>query len=114
MTMDPTSDPSIAHHAQERVEAALGNAYSATLYLDEADGCLAYAAGVLRNIEVSHPFVDGNKKTGWILCVRALEINGYTLEMMPVEVVDLCVQTLTERLEIDDIADRLAPCLRIK
>ncbi|MGC2578485.1 MAG: type II toxin-antitoxin system death-on-curing family toxin [Terrimicrobiaceae bacterium] len=33
----------------------------------------AYAAGVVRN----HPFVDGNKRTGFVLGVLFLELNGY-------------------------------------
>lgn len=33
----------------------------------------AYAAGIIRN----HPFMDGNKRTGFLLCALFLEINGY-------------------------------------
>ena len=32
-----------------------------------------YTAGVVRN----HPFVDGNKRTGFVLGVLFLELNGY-------------------------------------
>ena len=32
-----------------------------------------YCAGILRN----HPFVDGNKRTGFIVSVLFLEMNGY-------------------------------------
>jgi death-on-curing protein len=35
----------------------------------------AYAAGIIRN----HPFVDGNKRTGFVIGVLFLEINGYRL-----------------------------------
>jgi death-on-curing protein len=31
-----------------------------------------YAAGIIRN----HPFMDGNKRTGFLLCALFLEING--------------------------------------
>ena len=34
-----------------------------------------YAAGVVRN----HPFVDGNKRTGFMLAAVFLEINGWEL-----------------------------------
>ena len=34
----------------------------------------AYAAGIIRN----HPFMDGNKRTGFLLCALFLEINGYS------------------------------------
>ena len=33
----------------------------------------AYAAGIVRN----HPFVDGNKRTGFVVAVLFLELNGY-------------------------------------
>lgn len=32
-----------------------------------------YATGVIRN----HPFIDGNKRTGFVIGVLFLEINGY-------------------------------------
>jgi len=34
-----------------------------------------YAAGVIRN----HPFVDGNKRTGFMLAAMFLELNGWEL-----------------------------------
>ena len=33
----------------------------------------AYTAGILRN----HPFVDGNKRTGFVIGVLFLELSGY-------------------------------------
>lgn len=32
-----------------------------------------YAAGIIRN----HPFIDGNKRTGFVIGVLFLELNGY-------------------------------------
>ncbi|MGH7841049.1 MAG: type II toxin-antitoxin system death-on-curing family toxin [Candidatus Binataceae bacterium] len=40
---------------------------------DVIDLAAAYSAGIVRN----HPFVDGNKRTGFIVGVLFLEINGY-------------------------------------
>jgi len=37
------------------------------------DMAAAYAAGIVRN----HPFVDGNKRTGFVVAVLFLELNGY-------------------------------------
>lgn len=39
---------------------------------DVIDLAAAYTAGVVRN----HPFVDGNKRTGFVLGVLFLELNG--------------------------------------
>lgn len=35
----------------------------------------AYMAGIVRN----HPFIDGNKRTGFVIGVLFLEMNGYRL-----------------------------------
>jgi death on curing protein len=40
---------------------------------DLIDLAAAYTAGIIRN----HPFVDGNKRTGFLIGVLFLEINGY-------------------------------------
>lgn len=42
---------------------------------DAVDLATAYTAGIVRN----HPFVDGNKRTGFILGALFLEMNGYRL-----------------------------------
>ena len=40
---------------------------------DLIDMATAYTAGIVRN----HPFVDGNKRTGFLIGVLFLELNGY-------------------------------------
>ena len=40
---------------------------------DIVDLGAAYTAGIVRN----HPFVDGNKRTGFVVGVLFLELNGY-------------------------------------
>jgi len=37
------------------------------------DMTAAYIAGIIRN----HPFVDGNKRTGFLIGVLSLELNGF-------------------------------------
>lgn len=37
------------------------------------DMAAAYTAGIVRN----HPFIDGNKRTGFVVGVLFLELNGY-------------------------------------
>jgi death-on-curing protein len=32
-----------------------------------------YAAGIVRN----HPFIDGNKRAGFVVCILFLELNGF-------------------------------------
>src|ERR1700677_4927717 len=40
---------------------------------DIIDMAAAYTAGIIRN----HPFVDGNKRTGFLVGILFLELNGY-------------------------------------
>jgi death-on-curing protein len=40
---------------------------------DVVDMAAAYTSGIVRN----HPFVDGNKRTGFVVGVLFLELNGY-------------------------------------
>jgi death on curing protein len=40
---------------------------------DLIDMASAYTAGIIQN----HPFVDGNKRTGFVIGILFLELNGY-------------------------------------
>lgn len=40
---------------------------------DKIDMAAAYTAGIVRN----HPFIDGNKRTGFVVGVLFLELNDY-------------------------------------
>ncbi len=44
---------------------------------DVADLAAAYAFGIVRG----HPFVDGNKRTGFVVMELFLDLNGRTLEV---------------------------------
>jgi death-on-curing protein len=60
------------------------------------DMAAAYTAGIVRN----HPFVDGNKRTGFVVGVLFLEMNGYrfiaTEEAAAQAVLSLAAGTLNE------------------
>ena len=47
------------------------------------DLAAAYGYGIAKN----HPFVDGNKRTAFVIMATFLEINGFTLEVPETEVV---------------------------
>ncbi len=40
---------------------------------DVIDMAAAYTSGIVRN----HPFIDGNKRTGFVVGILFLELNGY-------------------------------------
>lgn len=60
------------------------------------DMAAAYTTGIVRN----HPFVDGNKRTGFVVGVLFLEMNGYrfiaTEEAAAQAVLSLAAGTLDE------------------
>jgi death-on-curing protein len=81
-------DRQLAEHggpAGVRDEAALSSALARPRNLaaykrpDAAALAAAYAYGIVRN----HPFVDGNKRTGWVVARLFLAHNGYQLEFDP-------------------------------
>ena len=43
---------------------------------DTAAFAAAYACGIIRN----HPFVDGNKRTAYVLCRTFLKLNGVDID----------------------------------
>jgi death on curing protein len=58
------------------LQSALARARQKHAYAEHADVvdmAAAYTVGVVRN----HPFVDGNKRTGFVVGILFLELNGY-------------------------------------
>ena len=47
--------------------------YAYTTSTDIIEMAAAYAVGIIRNL----PFVDGNKRTGFVVGILFLELNGY-------------------------------------
>ena len=64
---------------------------------DLCDMAAAYAAGIIRN----HPFVDGNKRAGFMSAYVFLAANGLRLTAAEVDVVQ--VVTLLAAREIDEV-----------
>ena len=60
----------------------------------------AYAAGVVRN----HPFLDGNKRTGFVLAAAFLEINRGEFGASEVEVVERTLALAARAIEEADYA----------
>jgi len=62
------------------------------------DLAATYAAGIIHN----HPFVDGNKRTGFLCAYLFLSLNGWKLTAPEVEAVDAVLALATR--EIDESA----------
>jgi death-on-curing protein len=81
------------------LQSALGRplnhfAYEST---DVVELAAKYTAGIVQN----HPFVDGNKRTGFVIGVLFLELNGYRFtaseEAAAQAVLELAAGTMDER-----------------
>ena len=76
---------------------------------DAADLAAAYAFGIARN----HAFVDGNKRTAWVLARLFLALNGQRLHFAKDEAIramlSLAAGELTEGALASWFRERLAP-----
>ena len=69
----------------------------------------AYTAGIVQN----HPFVDGNKRTGFVVGVLFLELNGYRFTASEADaaqaVLELAAGTVDETRFCDFIRANVEP-----
>jgi death-on-curing protein len=56
------------------------------------DLAAAYAYGIAKN----HPFIDGNKRTAFVVMAVFLELNGYSLDAPEMEVVLMMERLVTD------------------
>lgn len=68
---------------------------------DPAALAAAYAFGVARN----HPFIDGNKRTAWVLARLFLVLNGHDLRFVPKDAIDIMLALAGGELSEDELAD---------
>lgn len=69
------------------LESALARPVNRWSYGEDDPAALAaaYAFGVARN----HPFVDGNKRTAWVLARLFLALNGHELHFTPEDAISI-------------------------
>jgi len=60
----------------------------------------AYAFGVAKN----HAFVDGNKRTAWVLCATFLELNGREVTAEQPDVVAVMLAVASSTITEDQLA----------
>ena len=68
---------------------------------DAAALAAAYAFGVAKN----HPFIDGNKRTAWVLARLFLSKNGVSMNCKEVEAVVVMLRLAAGELSEDELAD---------
>ena len=67
------------------------------------DLATAYAYGIIRN----HPFVDGNKRTGFLVAYVFLSINGWDLRSSEVEAVNAVIDLAAGDMDEPGFSDWL-------
>lgn len=89
------------------LESALFRPQNIKAYSDIATLAAAYAFGIIRN----HPFVDGNKRTGYVVMETFLIKNGFQLNATPAEkyltIITLAEGTLSEEALIDWLREKI-------
>jgi death on curing protein len=89
--------------ARDMLESALARPQNQWHY-GEDDPCAlaaAYAFGVARN----HPFVDGNKRTAWVLARLFLALNGVTIAFAPEDAINTVLALAAGELSEEELAD---------
>lgn len=61
------------------------------------------AAALLESVVCNHPFIDGNKRSGWILTVTFLYLNGFVHDFATADAFDLVVGVAEGRHGLDNI-----------
>jgi death-on-curing protein len=64
----------------------------------------AYAAGIIFN----HPFIDGNKRTGFLAACTFLDLNGWRLTASEAEAVDAVLALAVKDMDEANLAKWLA------
>ncbi|MBI2515197.1 type II toxin-antitoxin system death-on-curing family toxin [Candidatus Wolfebacteria bacterium] len=78
-------------------QAVFGKELYPTIYLKAA----LYA----RNIIMSHPFIDGNKRTGATAASVFLENNGHKITAQKGEIEKFTLRIVKQKLDLEEIAD---------
>ena len=84
------------------LESALARPVNRWTYGEDDPAALAaaYAFGVARN----HPFIDGNKRTAWVLARLFLAINGHQLEFSAADAIQMMLALAAGELEEEVVA----------
>ena len=63
----------------------------------------AKSASILEIILKNHPFVDGNKRTGWLACATLLRFYGYRFTLTEDEAYDFVIKVASSQMQFEEI-----------
>ncbi len=61
------------------------------------------AAAILESIIKNHPFVDGNKRTGWLACFTIMKWSGYKFSLNEEQAYDFVIRVASSHLDFEEI-----------
>ncbi len=97
------------------VEASIGAAKTAAIYLAEENGVdlLTASAHLLCYLAKNHCFTDGNKRVAWMALIRAFDANGLTIIAEEQDAAELVENVVGDRVDVGGVIRWLAQPGRI-
>jgi len=89
-------DYTLLHSALERCKATFAGE---DLYLHVPQK----SAALLHSMVMNHPFLDGNKRTGYAIMARFLQLNGFVIRASQDQIVSLCLAVDNKGWEVKEI-----------
>ena len=85
------------------LQGALARPLNHFLYTgaDIADLAAKYIAGIVQN----HPFIDGNKRTGFVVGITFLELNGYRFTATEADAAQAVLELAAGTIDEDGLRD---------
>ncbi len=101
-------------HDENLLQSALARPRQILVYDEKADiiaMTAAYTSGIVRN----HPFTDGNKRTGFVIGILFLELNGYCFTASEEAAAQAVIKLAAREIEEMDYVNFLRTnCHRLK
>jgi death on curing protein len=95
------------------LESALGRPLATIYGRDAYPDIYTKAAALLHSMLRNHPLLDGNKRSGWVLCVYFFDVNGYAQNYDEDEMFDFILDVAAGELrDVREIGERLARWFR--
>lgn len=89
------------------LESAIGRPFQTFAGQDLYPTVLGKAAAILESIIVNHPFVDGNKRTGYTVARTFLRINGFDINAAEDNRYDFIIAIASGEMHYEDILNWL-------
>ena len=89
------------------LESAIARPYQTYDGIDLYPSCFEKASAIAESIIMNHPFVDGNKRTGYVLMETLLRIEGFKITALNAVLYEFVIQISTGEKHFEDIVEWL-------